>query len=564
MKKKYLIYHKDGTVREGMLACSQIADGVWNATVADEIDYTAVTCIEIPVCEQEIKAGDEGFYLVQDEDFGIGYFNEKPDAERVSLTKMAFLGVRHGDRCVVPVVVGMYTDFLQVTRIKDHAYSISMRFVLQGVAPYEPISVDFHEYTDAHATYADFACIYRRHQLANGFKTLRERDNEHLAYMADSTNVRIRMGWKPVPCEYFEQTVEDEPPMHVACTFQDVIDLMEEYHRIGVKKAEFCLVGWNIKGHDGRWPQILPVEESLGGEEGLRALIARAGELGYVMTCHTNSTDAYSIADNFRMGDMIQGRDGKPSVQSVHWAGGRCYNICPQKAYDIAMDTLPPVRDLGFTGMHYVDVVSCIPPRECSSPAHPVNKKEWCAYYMDIFKTCKELFGAVGSEGAFDHTMRECDSALYVSFSDFATPIEVPGVMDERIPLWQLVYHGIVFSNPYTRTVNVLTESEKDGLLKTIEYGGRPQLYLYASFVNKKGGNWIGKGDLYCHTDKERAYGARIAKETEDIFSEMAYLQYEFMENHEKLADGVYKTTYSDGSTVTVDYNEKTYVVDKA
>ncbi|MBQ4159669.1 MAG: hypothetical protein IJD83_01945, partial [Clostridia bacterium] len=71
------------------------------------------------------------------------------------------------------------------------------------------------------------------------------------------------MAWKPVPCTIAEQTPENEPDVHVACTFDDVIKVMEAYKKAGVSKAEFCLVGWNMKGHDGRWPQILPVEESI-------------------------------------------------------------------------------------------------------------------------------------------------------------------------------------------------------------------------------------------------------------------------------------------------------------
>ena len=48
-----------------------------------------------------------------------------------------------------------------------------------------------------------------------------------------------------------------------------------------------------------------------------------------------------------------------------------------------------------------------------------------------------------------------------------------------------------------------------------------------------------------------------------DIFEPMAYLQYEFMEKHERVADGVYAITYSDGSVVTVDYNTKTHSLKK-
>ena len=559
MNKKFFIYFNDGTVKESSLECTERENGVWNATITEEIDYSTVNHVEMPVCDGEMKAGDDGFFLVQPRDFGIGYFRERADIEQVVITKMPFFGIKHGEDCYVAIVTGMASDVQQAVRVKDNRYEVNMRFVLGRRAPYENISVDFHVFKNADAKYSDFTRIYRDHQLANGFKSLKERDNKYLRYMADSSNVRIRMGWKPVPCEIFEQTEESEPPMHVACTFKDVVDLIEEYHRAGVKKAEFCLVGWNIKGHDGRWPQILPVEESLGGEEGLRELIKKAEEYGYEVTCHTNSSDAYSIANNFRLGDMIQLRDGNVNINGTHWAGGRTYNVCPKKAYDISMETLPAVADLGFRGMHYIDVITCVPPRECNSPVHPLNKREGSEYFMNIFKECKKMFGAIGSEGPFDHTMRECDSALYISFSDFAAPIAENEIMDERAPLWQLVYHGIVFSNPYTRTVNVLTETEKDGLLKTIEYGGRPQLYFYASFVNKKGGNWIGKGDLYCHTAEERELSAKITKETEDIYSELSYLQYEFMEDHEKISDGVFKTTYSDGSYVIVDYNEKTY-----
>ena len=107
---------------------------------------------------------------------------------------------------------------------------------------------------------------------------LRERikHSPELAYAARCPEVRIRQGWKPVPSPVPEQTVENEPPMRVMVTFDRVGDILDEFQRQGVDAAEICLVGWNQKGHDGRWPQIFPVEESLGGEEKLRAVIKKA------------------------------------------------------------------------------------------------------------------------------------------------------------------------------------------------------------------------------------------------------------------------------------------------
>ena len=48
-----------------------------------------------------------------------------------------------------------------------------------------------------------------------------------------------------------------------------------------------------------------------------------------------------------------------------------------------------------------------------------------------------------------------------------------------------------------------------------------------------------------------------------DAYRELAYLQYEFMEEHKEIAPNVFAVTYSDGSIVTVDYNQKTYTLKK-
>ena len=44
-----------------------------------------------------------------------------------------------------------------------------------------------------------------------------------------------------------------------------------------------------------------------------------------------------------------------------------------------------------------------------------------------------------------------------------------------------------------------------------------------------------------------------------DAFKEWEYLQFETMEQHDKLAEGVYCSTYSDGSRVVVNYGKEPY-----
>jgi len=568
--------YKNGEVKTVATSVKKLSENSAEYTVSEALNWANVEYVGLLLTETPVKAGEEGYYVVPaghtnkaNRAYAIGYYLERADIETLfECMYMPVFGYKHGELCRTVIVTGMMYDVGELISVKDGEYRMEVRFTVNGKAAYEDIKLEIHDAFGKDKGYSDMARIYREHQLANGFASIKDRLNPILDYSVHSPNIRVRMGWKPVPCKIAEQTPENEPTMHVACTFDDVARLMDECKAAGVEKAEFCLVGWNVRGHDGRWPQALPVEESLGGKEALLRLTAHAKELGYGICCHTNSTDAYSVADCFNADEILVRSDGSHAVDVVRWAGGRSYMTCPKRAYETLDRMLLPVTELGFNGVHYIDVFTCVMPRECFSKEHGVNKKEAAEYWNKLLFRAKELFGSVGSEGAYDHSLKNCDTTLYASFLDYKNPKGNPRqcqkeLSDEEIPFWQLVYHGIVMSNPYSRTVNAVLGDDMDDILKVIEYGGKPQIYLYAHFVDD-GTDWIGRNDFYCHTDEERRESAAGIKKTMDIFGELSYLQYEFMENHEKLADGVYRTTYSDGTAITVDYNSKNYTVEKA
>ena len=152
----------------------------------------------------------------------------------------------------------------------------------------------------------------------------------------------------------------------------------------------------------------------------------------------------------------------------------------------------------------------------------------------------------------------------YIMYTSFHNEVSYAGhpqgnpLFDEGIPFWQLVYHGIVLSNPNSQTTNYTIKGTNERL-RMMEYGGRPLMYLYSKFGEKK--NWMGDIDLTFETDEELDRCVRALKAAEREFDMLQYLQYEFMDNHEKLGDGIYRTTYSDGTQVIVDYNRGSYEV---
>lgn len=536
--------------------------------LSKDIDYSNIKYIDIVLNDFVLKAGDEGFYLLPGghidcdlKDFAIGYFKKRENFCYVGKNSfLPIIGISNKKRAFLAAVTGMAGNSYQIAEVKDNKYNFYFRINISGENPYETVEITEFIMNSDDADYSAMAAAYRKYKLETGFVPLKDQNRDTVIYAAKSLLVRVRMGWKPVPCEIKEQTLDNEPPMHVACTFSDVEKIIKAYKKAGVENAEFSLVGWNVKGHDGRWPQILPVEESLGGEKELIKLIKTAKENGYTISCHTNSTDAYSIADIFNEDDLAITKDGKKSIEASLWAGGTTYKLCPKRAYEISTKTLKEIEKFGFNGLHYIDVITCTPPRECYSEKHPVNKKQSEEYFAKLFLFAKKLFGGVSSEGAYEYYLKNCDFILYASF---LRNNDKNGIIDEYIPFWQLVFHGIIMSNPYSETINAVVSSKKTDLLKLIEYGGRPVLYYYSHFTNDNS-DWIGDKDLTAETDEDIERGALCAKKQEDIYKELAYLQFEFMEKHEKIAENVYKVTYSDGTVITVDYQNQNYICERS
>ena len=507
------------------------------------------------------RAGTEGYYIVPSVSacFLMKFIPREDTEYETTAHLMTMFGARLGDEAKLVVMEAMRFDYCLRTAVREGQYTIFMVYDLTKIDLYEDIVLRVYTLTGEEADYSGVARKYRRLQEQKlRLKPLAERAGQEpeIAYALDNMPViRIRMGWKPVPTRVPEQNPENEPPMHVACTFEQVEGLMEAMKRQGIERAELCLVGWNRKGHDGRWPQVFPVEPELGGEEGLKKLTAHAERLGYRVVCHTNNSDAYSVADCWDPDDIIREKAGGMSVNNVYWSGGRMYNLCPRMAYEKYQPAdYERMKDIGFRGFHYIDVLTIVPPRSCFHREHPLNAEQTAGFINRILARARAQFGGAASEGGLDFAAANLDYALYVGFN---LTQGLPPVADELIPLWQLVYHGYILSNPWAETVNYVIKGPVNRL-RFHEFGGMPTIYLNSRFV-EDGKNWMGDVDLHCATPAQQEETARQIKRELDDCAPLAGRQTAFMERHDKLAEGVYRTTYSDGWQVLVNLNDHDY-----
>lgn len=521
------------------------------------------------------REGDDGYLVIPQQSGALCHFREKkPGLHRVSIYQsscqcpMPLFGTVRGESALAAIITGGQFDAqlcIGVNHGTQRQYSIDPEFTLRSFRDEtrlpEDLAVEYHFLPKAEASWLGMGKRYRHfNSTRRGIRPLRERAarSPALAYSAGALEVRIRLGVKPVPHEIEEQTPATEPPMRVFCDFARVRDIQDEFHRQGIGKAEFCLVGWNRGGHDGAYPQIFPVEPALGGESALRETIRHGQSLGYQVVAHDCYYGAYRIAEDWSEDYLRKERDGSPQKGGV-WGGGRSYNICLDQAHKLfAKRDMPRIRALGFEGLHYSDVLSIIGPRACYDKNHPQTRRQDAEAATRILALAQETFGGSQSEGSLDFAAPALDRLLYVD-CDKWLPLEKRPYVDTRVPLYETVYHGVMLYTLSTDAVN--SRPGEDAYLRGIEYGAVPLTYFYGHFLLDASKNWLGKND-YRYDDaaglKEIVAGLRRVY---DDVERLKPLQMEFLEDHREVADGIFETAYSNGQRVVVNYREQPHVL---
>ncbi len=540
-------YFTDNSENKYTMPLDEVDKSVWRIKIPKEKIASSIKHIDIVFDGAKAIKGENGYFVLGDN--RLGHFRAEKGNLLLWNTFMPIFGMKNPRGTFVAIIKGMAFECGIKVEVKKGIYEIFPHFeISKRGGAYDDIVVDFYELEHGD-DYCAMARKYRQYQLERGeVKPLRERakGNPNLAYTAESIFVRAKLAIKDLKNRVPHQTPENEPKLHVYYTYDKFAELMRNLKKLGVEKAEMCMVGWQAGGFDGRYPQYFPVPEELGGEEKLRESISEAKRLGYQIVCHTNSTEWVEIGEGFNIDDIILGPDGKRPKLGGAWVGGITFKPCMKRVWErFTRRDFKMISDLGFRGTHHIDVLGAMKSRFCGHPKHPTNNAESVAYMRKIGEAADRYFGGYGSECGIDHSANSQDYAMYISaYPKYMGPKHP--LVDTLIPLWQIAYHGIIVSNPYLETIDYSYPNDKKHTmlnaeflgspekrrLKLIEYGGRPTFY-FADY-----------SDL-----------API-KSAYDDYQPLKHLQYEFMEEHRELAPDVFLTRYSNGEETVCNYRK--------
>ena len=519
--------------------------------------------VEFHLDEFTASAGAAGYFLIpsvpaRNHPTGLCRFIPHPDQELVfRYSDMPIFGVKNGNNAILAVVAGMSMTYSLVVGVKDGRYYCYPRFHCEEQGAYEDPVVIFFYLEGEEATWSGMARAYRAYQLGRkACISLRERSKQYpvVGETTAALPIRIRHAWKPMPTSVLDQIPGvNEPPLTVAVTFRRAGQILDRLHAAGVEHVDLCLVGWNIGGHDGRFPDIFPPDPRVGTWEDLKELIAKAKSYGYLIAVHTCPHDSYSISKRLDKEDYLIDADGRPHYYNK-FSGGQCILLCPKQAHlHYAAEDVEELAALGFRGNHYFDVLSINPPRPCHHPLHPLNEREAGEWRIRTLQYGREMMGASSSEGGLDFCIGALDYVLYTYWKLF--PKLNDDLVGELVPFWFIVYHGIVTYNSSCETMNSMIKEPNAFLLNTL-YGGRPAAYFYAKYRTKSF-NWMGEEDLTCATDEELDYAVEHLATAYRRFSQTADLQYEFLEDITDITPTLRVARYANGTRIVCNFADE-------
>ncbi len=502
------------------------------------------------------RVGDPGFYLLPDFSGALVRFkNHAPTVSRdrlymhqsewEKLNVMNCFGLKQG--CKGTLVMVHQGDFFCHAVTEVNQGGVNRLYASFGLrhGPSEPVKQQDKElivrFVEGREDgYFDMVKAYHNYLVRErGVSPLKARTagNPVLAYSAGAMRTKIFHGHKP-------RSLDGNVPMKTYATFEQSEKILDAMRAAGLRKAVVTLVGWNLGGHDGAYPQKFPVEPALGGEDGLRRLIAKAKAMGYQIVPHDNLSDMYMIGQTFDPDVVMRHADGTPIMGGI-WGGGQGFKSCPAAYFDRFGPDVTRIKDLGFEGHYYVDAQSN-PLFRCHSPLHPADEEQFALAQCRTTQCYRVLYGAVSQE------MVPAFALPFVDEGGLHSPYNIgwclargdenlKRIVDRVVPFYQLAVHGLInYQESWVHGYRKI--GARKGILRALSFGARPSMEV----------SWVGgsNGDPYQDSIRDVAFGYRLA------FEELAGTHVEPVADFEELAPEASRIVYADGTSLTVNWGD--------
>ncbi|MCK0470994.1 DUF5696 domain-containing protein [Halalkalibacter sp. APA_J-10(15)] len=421
----------------------------------------------------------------------------------------------------------------------------------------EPMDSDFKvRYTFLHgeeASYYGMANYYREYlEKTNG---LPEKENEETLvkdipfYLQLVGSIPKQKHFAGVPYKSLEALT----------TFEQAEDIVNQMQGRDITNIKLNYLGWFNSGVDHKVPKSISVDRAIGGKSGLHQFVDFAEEKGIslfpeVALLNVNSSSGFNEAREasrtlrgmpatlYPMDLTLERRDRTKSPSYV-LSPGRL------EAYTESM--------LNDFVLHETNGISL---RDLADQLNSdfrknkqIDRTESERISVQTMKMIHDENLDIMAKGGNHYTLPYLSDIIDVPINNSGFKIQ-----DEAIPFYQMVIRGSI---DYTSTpFNLSTyTNERQYILKSLEYGAG----VHFKWIHEP--NYKLKDTEYNHLYSVN-YEQWIDDATRiyhEINAVLSHVHNESIVAHEKLEEGVYKTVYSNGIYVIVNYNETAVSIDE-
>ena len=454
---------------------------------------------------------------------------------------MPFMGQVDGKSGYLLIIDTPYNATCNTVHVPKGETSVFAGFLpsLGDIAPTDKRRVICHFYDEC--DYNTFAKTYRNYVKEKGrLITLKQKiaANPNVEYLVGAPVFHAASAINISPdSPRFDLEKPEENASYT--TFAQTEKYLETLKSKGLDKVYLHLDGWGRLGYDRMHPDVFPPSEECGGTEGMKKLSEKCRQLGYKFGIHDQYRDYYFDADTFDLENAFIDANGNPVIGS-EWFGGKQTLMCGTLYPEYLRRNYNEFERLGIQiDGSYLDVFSISELDECFNPDHMETKEE-------NMRHRGECFDILNSRGIITSSEEAADSMIpYISLCHWA-PLATDKIgsratapIGNPIPLLYLVYHDCI-------VVPWMGIKQKGGWC--IPACDRPFLYALITGGTAYVSPW---------ESDEAIEEAKVLLELHKKTALCELTHHEFVDGNPR----VQKSTFSDGTTVEVDFDKDSYKI---
>ena len=341
-------------------------------------------------------------------------------------------------------------------------------------------------------------------------------------------------------------------------TFDQADAIISELKEGGIKDLNVRMAGWANGGVRQKVLTGIHTLNELGGESGMKKLIAGAKEKGVDLFFDGISCFAYdsgllegflpfSNAARFTTREQaILYNYDIVTYQQADWSGMDTYYLVrPEYARKCAENLINGLNDRGAAGVAFRDIGNLLSADYYAQ--NTVTREQVKAMNVQTLRDAVDKGLKISIKEGNDYA---------IPYADMITDMNLTGntyaIIDRRIPFYQIALHGM---KDYTGESINLAGDHQTALLECAEYGAG----LNFTFMKED--------TTVLQDSKYSSYRAASYDRWKDILlptilryqSEMAGLNRQTIVDHDQLTEEISVTTYADGTKVYVNYSSRDY-----